>query len=124
MIGSFHKHIYFFLLSNINSRTSILQRDERPKQPSILLRDFHCGQVGANSSSTDSKESLTSKLDTKYLLANFISYQSFLPFHEYFVNSIFLILSPHYMSKHYVIQSDVKQCRLSSSLFKIKTHGL
>lgn len=38
--------------SKPNISTPILLRSERPRQPSILLCEFHCGQVDTSSSST------------------------------------------------------------------------
>ena len=62
--------------SNSNSLALVLRRSNRLRQPSVLLRDFHCGQASTQLCTSTTGFSSSSKKSTKYPLANFISYDS------------------------------------------------
>ncbi|KAF9664300.1 hypothetical protein SADUNF_Sadunf16G0004000 [Salix dunnii] len=72
----------------------ILHHSDRPKQQSVLLRDFHCGQVGMSSLFTSTTKSSPSKSGTQYPLSSFISYQSLSPTHQIFINNITSTVEP------------------------------
>nr|TKR90121.1 hypothetical protein D5086_0000236460 [Populus alba] len=51
-----------------NTPTPILRRSDRPRQTSVLLRDFHCGQVGMSQLSASTTKSTSSRSVEDYLL--------------------------------------------------------
>ena len=72
----------------------ILRRSERAKQQSVLLRDFHCGQVSTSTHSASTTNSLSSRSGTQYPLSSCISYQNLSPAHHMFINNISSIVEP------------------------------
>ena len=72
----------------------VLRRNDRPQQIFVLLRDFHCGQVGMSPLSSSTTKSGSSQSSTQYPLSSFICYQSLSPSHQIFVNNITSTLEP------------------------------
>jgi len=82
------------LFLQTNKPVPILRRKDRPRQSSVLLRDFHYGQVGMSPLSASTTKSSSSRSGTQYLLSSFISYQSLSPSHQLFINTITNTLEP------------------------------
>ena len=64
------------------------------RQLSVLLRDFHCGQISTTPSTATSSQSFSTKLGTQYPLGKYISYDSLSFTHKHFVNTISSVLEP------------------------------
>ncbi|KAH7560508.1 hypothetical protein JRO89_XS10G0032600 [Xanthoceras sorbifolium] len=73
---------------SISSSIPPLRRSDRVRQPSILLRDFHYGQVSTTSSTATANQTPSTKSGTRYPLSNYISYGSLSSTHKHFVNTI------------------------------------
>lgn len=80
--------------SHLNTLALILLRSDQPRQPSIILRDFHCGKAGISSYATTTGKPSSSQPSTKYPLTNFISYKSLSHSHKLFVNTISSTIEP------------------------------
>ena len=82
------------LYSSISSPAPPLRKSDRVRQPFVLLRDFHCGQISTTPSTATSSQSFSTKSGTQYPLSKYISYDSLSSTHKHFVNTISSVLEP------------------------------